>query len=184
MNYYGAKDLASSFRTVRKNTITIAEEIGEQHYSFQPTPDVRTVAKTLVHIGLSPRMSQQIHAVERRKTLEGFDFPAFFQKIVAEEQIQRNKAQIIAFLREEGEKFAGWLDGLSDDFLGERVSMPPGMQPASKTRFEMVLGVKEHEMHHRGQLMLVERMIGIVPHLTRDMQARMAQAQAAASRPA
>jgi len=35
-------------------------------------------------------------------------------------------------------------------------------------------------MHHRGQLMLVERMLGIVPHLTRDMQARMAQMQAAA----
>jgi len=184
MIYYGARDLANSFRTVRKNTITIAEEIGEQHYNFQAAPDVRTVAKTLTHIGLSPRMSQQIHAVERRKTLEGFDFPAFMQKIMAEEQVQRNKAQIIAFLREEGEKFAGWLDSVSDDFLAERVSMPPGMQPASKTRFEMILGVKEHEMHHRGQLMLIERMIGIVPHLTRDMQARMAQAQTAAARPA
>jgi len=41
----------------------------------------------------------------------------------------------------------------------------------------MILSVKEHEMHHRGQLMLIERMIGIVPHITRDMQARIAQAQ-------
>src|SRR6202011_2081001 len=111
-------------------------------------PEVRTVARMLVHIGLSPRMSQQIHGVERRKTLEGFDFPGFFQKIVAEEQAPRNKAQIVAFLREEGEKFAGWLDGVSDDFLGEQVAMPPGMTPASKTRFEMILGAKEHEMHH------------------------------------
>jgi len=44
--------------------------------------------------------------------------------------------------------------------------MPKGMPEASKTRFEMLLGVKEHEMHHRGQLMLMERLIGIVPHLT------------------
>src|SRR5882672_5353940 len=29
MTYYGAKDLARSFRTVRDNTITIAEEIPE-----------------------------------------------------------------------------------------------------------------------------------------------------------
>jgi uncharacterized damage-inducible protein DinB len=42
----------------------------------------------------------------------------------------------------------------------------------------MILSVKEHEMHHRGQLMLIERMIGIVPHLTRDMQARFAAATA------
>jgi uncharacterized damage-inducible protein DinB len=48
------------------------------------------------------------------------------------------------------------------------------MTPPSKTRFDMLLGVKEHEMHHRGQLMLVERMIGVVPHLTREMQQRMA----------
>jgi uncharacterized damage-inducible protein DinB len=49
------------------------------------------------------------------------------------------------------------------------------MTPSGKSRFEMILGVKEHEMHHRGQLMLIERMLGIVPHLTRDMQARIAQ---------
>ncbi|HEX4595362.1 MAG TPA: DinB family protein [Bryobacteraceae bacterium] len=185
MNYYGAKDLASSFRTVRKNTITIAEEIGEQHYGFSPAPDVRTVAQTLVHIGLSPRMAQQIHAVERRTKLEGFDFMGFMQKMVAEEKTPRNKAQITAFLREEGEKLASWLDGQSDDFLGEKVTMPPGMQPASKTRFEMLLGLKEHEMHHRGQLMLIERMVGVVPHLTREMQARMAQMNTqAAAKPA
>jgi uncharacterized damage-inducible protein DinB len=46
----------------------------------------------------------------------------------------------------------------------------------------MLLSVKEHEMHHRGQLMLIERIIGIVPHLTREMQARMAAAGAAAAK--
>ena len=184
MNYYGAKDLAGSFRTVRKNTITIAEEIGEQHYGFSPAPEVRTVAQTLVHIALSPRMAHQIHS-QRLTTLAGFDFAGLVQKIMADEKVQRNKAQIISFLREEGEKLAGWIDGLSDDFLAERIAMPPGMQPESKTRFEMILGVKEHEMHHRGQLMLIERMVGVVPHLTREMQARMAQMNAqAAGKPA
>ena len=38
----------------------------------------------------------------------------------------------------------------------------------------MLLGVKEHEMHHRGQLMLIERMLGIVPHLTRKREATAA----------
>ena len=52
------------------------------------------------------------------------------------------------------------------------------MVPQAKSRFEMLLGAKEHEMHHRGQLMLVERMLGLVPHLTRQFQERMAQAQA------
>ena len=37
----------------------------------------------------------------------------------------------------------------------------------------MLLSPKEHEMHHRAQLMVVERMLGMVPHLTREQQARM-----------
>jgi uncharacterized damage-inducible protein DinB len=57
--------------------------------------------------------------------------------------------------------------------------MAPGMQPPAKSRFEMLLGAKEHEMHHRGQLMLMQRMIGLVPHLTRQMQERAARMQAA-----
>ena len=179
MNYYGAADLAASFRTVRKNTLIIAEEIAEQHYGFRATPETRTIAQTLVHIAMVTKLPEQFHAVERRTTFEGFDFPSFFRGLMAEEQASRSKAQILDLLRESGDRFARWLDGLSDDFLGERVSMAAGMTPASRTRFEMLLGVKEHEMHHRAQLMLLERLVGMVPHLTREMQARMAAMQAA-----
>jgi uncharacterized damage-inducible protein DinB len=42
----------------------------------------------------------------------------------------------------------------------------------------MIMGMKEHEMHHRAQLMLIQRMIGQVPHLTRAMQERWAAAAA------
>ncbi len=174
MNYYGAKDLAASFRTVRKNTIIVAEDIGENHYGYRATPETRSVAQTLLHIALSPQFAEQIHAVQRLTTLAGFDFQTLVGKMIEEEKTPRTKAQIIALLMENGDRFAKWLDALTEPFLGEDVSMPQGMTPASKTRFEMLLGVKEHEMHHRGQLMLMERMVGVVPHLTREMQARMA----------
>lgn len=178
MAYYGGKDLADSFRTVRKNTVKIAEEIGEENYGFRAAPDTRTVAQMLAHIAVSPMWADQFHAVERRTTMVGFDFPAFFAKIIAEEQKPRGKAELVSLLTSEGERLASWMEGLSDEFLGERVSLPPGMTPPSKSRFEMLLGIKEHEMHHRAQLMLIERLLGIVPHMTRDMQARMAAQQA------
>src|SRR6266481_7187728 len=98
MNYYGAKELLEGIRTVRKNTIIIAEEIGEQHYGFQAAPDTRTVASMLTHIGMVPRLTEQIHGVERRTTLDGFDFLAFFDKMMADEKTSRNKAQLVAFL--------------------------------------------------------------------------------------
>src|SRR5882757_8351355 len=114
MNYYGAKELAESFRTVRKNTITIAEEIGEERYGFQATPDTRTVGLTLAHIALVSSLQEQIHGIERRTTLEDFDFLAFFGKFIANEQTPRSKAQIIALLKSEGDRFAQWLEGLTD----------------------------------------------------------------------
>ena len=176
MNYYGAKELAESFRTVRKNTITIAEELPEEQYGFRPAPNTRTVSELLAHISLAYTFQYQIHAEEHRTSLEGFDFPSLMQRLAAEEKIPRSKEQILEMLRSSGEKWAGWLEGLPESLLGERVQMGAGMMPASKSRFEMILSVKEHEMHHRGQLMLIERMVGVVPHLTREMQARMAAA--------
>jgi len=178
MTYYGAKDLADSFRTVRKNTIAVAEDIPENQYGFRAAPETRTVAQSLVHIAVAPRMPQQIHRVEKRTTLEGFNFSGFFEGIVAEEQKPRSKAEIVALLHTEGDAMAQWLEGLTDDFLAQRVTLPQGMNPASKTRFEMLLSAKEHEMHHRAQLMVSERMLGIVPHLTRQMQERIAAMQA------
>jgi uncharacterized damage-inducible protein DinB len=177
MTYYGGKELAASFRTVRKNTITIAEEIGEEHYGFRATPETRSVGTTLVHIALTTRLPYQIHGVEKRTEMGGFDFPTFFTKMMAEENTPRSKKHIVEMLKEDGEEFAKWLEGLSDEFLAQSMVFPAGMTPPSRSRFEMLLGVKEHEMHHRAQLMLMERMLGMVPHLTREMQARMAAMQ-------
>ena len=182
MTYYGPKELAESFQTVRNNTITIAEDIPEDRYTFKASPETRSVAQLLAHIAVAFSFQHQVHAVERRTTLEGFDFPSLMQRLTAEEQKQRTKGEIIDLLRRNGETWAGWLRGLSEEFLAEPVTGPAGLEPASKSRFEMILSVKEHEMHHRGQLMLIERQLGIVPHLTRQMQERMA-AMAAAAKP-
>lgn len=184
MIYYGAKELAESFRTVRKNTIQVAEDIPENKYNFAAAEGTRTVEKLLTHIALASRFQHQIHAIEKRSTLDGFNFPALFQQMVAEEAKPRTKAEVLDLLRKEGDTWANFVAGLSEDFLGQIVQMPAGVIPATKSRLEMILSVKEHEMHHRGQVMLIERILGIVPHLTRDMQARMAQAQAASASPA
>jgi len=174
MTYYGPKEMAESFRTVRGNTIQIAEEIPEDRYGYRVSPESRTVGETLVHIAAGSRLQQQMHFVERRTNFVGFDFFSFMDKQLAEERAPRTKAQIIEMLRTEGDRFAQALEGASEEFLAERLEFPEGAVPPSKTRFEMLLSTKEHEMHHRGQLMVVERLLGIVPHLTRRMQERVA----------
>jgi len=176
MTYYGAKELAESFRTVRKNTIQIASDIPEDKYSFQAANDVRSIEKLLTHIALAYKWQLAIH-IAKRTTMEGFDFPAIMQEVMAEDAKPRTKAEVIQLLQSEGEKWANFVEALSDDFLGQIIVMPPGGSPPQRTRFDMIMSVKEHEMHHRGQLMLIERILGIVPHLTRQMQERMARMQ-------
>jgi uncharacterized damage-inducible protein DinB len=181
MTYYGAKELARSFRTVRNNTIKIAEDIPEEKYGFRPAEGGRSIAETLTHIAVMTRVPEQIHVAEHRSSLVGFDFFGLRAKLQAEVKQPRTKTQILELLRSEGEKYAKILEGASEAFLSEQVEYPEGMEPRVKSRFEMLIAPKEHEMHHRGQLMMLERMLGIVPHLTRQMDERIASMQSAQS---
>ena len=178
MTYYGGKELAAAYRTVRKNTIRVAQDIPENKYDFTAAPGTRSIGQTLVHIALSSGFQHHIQG-NKVSDLKMVNFTELMKKFGAEEAKPRSKAEIIALLETDGDKFASFLESLAESFLAEQVTMPPGAEPAKKSRFEMLLSPKEHEMHHRGQLMTFERMIGVVPHLTRDFQARMAQAQQA-----
>ena len=109
--------------------------------------------------------------------MQGIDFFAMGERAEAEESKPRSKAEIVELLRTEGEQFAAWLETLTPEFLAQMVTEGDGK--TVKSRLEMLLGAKEHEMHHRAQLMLIERQLGIVPHLTRQRQERIAQLRAA-----
>ena len=178
MTYYGGRQLADAFATVRKNTVQIARDIPEDHYDFKAAPDSRSVRDTLVHIALGPSFAAYVHT-NGISDMTKVNFQDLVTKITAEQEKPRSKEEIVALLESEGETFASYMAGLSEEFLAEMVIMMPGRDQEAKSRFEMLLGVKEHEMHHRAQLMVLERMIGIVPHLTRQMQERMAQWRAA-----
>src|SRR5262245_3161423 len=181
MTYYGGKELAASFRTVRGNTIKIAEEIPEDQYGFAPAPDCRTVARTLAHIAMATGIQSYVQG-NKINDLAGVNWAEVFKDFASDEAKPRTKAELIQFLKIEGDKFAELLEGLPESFLAESVKQSPGAPgPATKSRFEMLLSAKEHEMHHRGQLMTMQRIIGQIPHLTRQMQERMAQMQAQAA---
>jgi uncharacterized damage-inducible protein DinB len=178
MNYYGAKDMAESWRTVRKNTIQVAEEIPAEQYGFRAAPDTMSVGELLAHLATSPHSAQSTHFIEAKGYVGMEDFVRYRGEADSEAAKLTTKDAIIAALKANGEMFAQQLEGITEAQLAEHVRFPEGLQPPSKTRFEMLLAVKEHEMHHRAQLFLIQRMLGIVPHLTRARQQRMATARA------
>ncbi len=166
MTAYSGKELANAFRTVRKNTVQVAEDIPESQYGHVAAPECKSVGRMLTHIAVAQGFWDEIHRKQRRTTMQGIDFVAMGERAEANESKPRSKAEIVELLRTEGEQFAAWLETLTPEFLAEMVTEGDGK--TARSRFESLLGVKEHEMHHRAQLMLIERQLGIVPHLTRQ----------------
>ena len=177
MSSYGGRELASAFRTVRKNTIQVAEDIPESQYGHVAAPECKSVARMLVHIGIATRLSEEMHRKRRLTTMVGVNFLEIRDRFDAEEAKPRSKAEILELLRTEGEQFAAWLETVTPEFLAEVVTEGDGK--TVKSRFTWLLSAKEHEMHHRAQLMLIERQLGIVPHITKQANERIAQMRAA-----
>ena len=177
MTTYGGTELASAFRTVRNNTIQVAEDIPEAQYGYVAAPECKCVGRMLTHIAIAVRFWDDVHRKQRRTTMQGIDFFAMAKRADEEESAPRSKAEIVELLRTEGKQFAAWLETLTPEFLAEMVTEGDGK--TAKSRFEWLLGAKEHELHHRAQLMLIERQLGIVPHLTRQRNERIAQMRAA-----
>jgi uncharacterized damage-inducible protein DinB len=170
---YSGKDLARSFRTVRKNTIQTANDIPEDQWTFRASPNTRSIGELLAHIAAVTHYPRHIHIIDKRTELSGPDFGPYLAAGTAYEHTLTSRAAILQALESTGEEFAKDLEAQTDADLATVVRFAPPIQPPGKTRFELLLGVKEHEMHHRGQLMLLQRMIGVVPHLTREREARM-----------
>ena len=167
MNPYGPQQLANAIRTVRKNTILVAEDIPEESYGYRVTPDSRSVTETLLHIASAPQIVFHVHGDERLSAIEDFQlFGTILKEAPIHEKLPYSKAQIVNLLRTEGEKWAEFVERMPQSQADELVAMPNGAP--SQSRFEMLQSMKEHEMHHRAQLMVVERLLGVVPHLTRN----------------
>src|SRR5258708_36025006 len=100
MTYYGGKEMAASFRTVRANTVKIAEEIPEDKYSFKPANESRTIGQTLTHIALGSGFQFHIHG-NKISDLTSVNFPAMLRTIQPEEAKPRRRADIVAVLTPE-----------------------------------------------------------------------------------
>ena len=133
MSSYSGKDLASAFRTVRKNTIQVAEDIPESKYSFVAAPDVRSVARMLAHVAIATRIWEEVHK-KGLTTLVGFDFFGMMDRFNAEEAKTRSKAEILELLRTVGEQFAAWMETLTPEVLAEMVTEPTEKQRSRDLR--------------------------------------------------
>jgi hypothetical protein len=77
------------------------------------------------------------------------------------------REQVIAALQSSMDDLCERVLATDDAYLNESFVAPDGI---TKVRLWMVNTAKEQEMVMRAQLLLMERMLGIVPHTTRRQQ--------------
>ena len=129
MTTYGAKDMAESFRTVRKNTIQVAQDIPEDKYDYRPAEGVMTVGEMLAHLASSTHWAEQLHFVENKSDVTYEDFGRYMAEGAAVSAGLKTKTDIVAALESRGHDFACKLEQLTDEQLAEHVSFPAPIQP-------------------------------------------------------
>src|SRR5258708_6595615 len=108
----------------------------------------RNTITALLHVASLTFFDFHIHQEQRGTSMEGFDFREFFARLQTNEKRGFSKDEILAVLRDEGERWCDWVERLPVARAAEIVTRGAA---GGKSRFEMLIGTKEHEMHHRAQ---------------------------------
>ena len=116
------KEIAESFRTVRKNTIQVAEDIPEDKYSFRATPDTMSVGEMLAHLASTPHWAQQCFFVEKKTQRRDGRLRPLDGRARRAGQGADHQGAIVEALKTNGEEFARQLESATDAQLGAVVT--------------------------------------------------------------
>jgi uncharacterized damage-inducible protein DinB len=160
-----------SWKDVRNGLIEEVEKIPDDQMSFRATPDTRTIAELLQHI------------IETQKILTGEtcrpdgdlrrqSFAAHGEEYAAGVRDVTDKQALIDLLRNslnEAERMVAANPDLWDAPMNGITGQPT-------TKGAILMFAISHEMYHRGQLTVYERLLSIEPALTGRLKKLFAQA--------
>jgi uncharacterized damage-inducible protein DinB len=165
--------LVQGWREVRTGLINEASQIPEDKFSFRATPDTRSVAEILQHIVQVQKLlvGETCRADTNLMRQSFTDHVNEYAPGVAEVNDKNALLELLRSSLEPAEAaIRGWGDGLQEKmrrFDGKEV-----------TKFEVLNFGIAHEMYHRGQLTVFERLLGVEPALTQYFNKRFAAAAA------
>ena len=154
--------LIESWSEVRAGLIKEASQIPEGQFSFRATNDTRSVIEVLQHIVQSQKMLVG-EACRAETNLRRQSFADHIKEYAPEVAEVKGKNGLLELLRSSMETSEASIrscgHGLQDTmqrFDGKEVS-----------KLDFLNFAVAHEMYHRGQLTVYERLLGIEPALTR-----------------
>jgi uncharacterized damage-inducible protein DinB len=138
-------DAKALWAGIKNNTLRAAEKVPEEHYSFQPTPDVRTFGQLVAHVADGNYLFCSAAAGETKQMN--------VEKSVA------GKANLLAALKESIAYCDAVYDSLTDAKGAESIKLFGRDRTRAATLFMNV----SHDNEHYGNMVTYMRIKGIVP---------------------
>jgi uncharacterized damage-inducible protein DinB len=160
------EELLNIWKEVRAGLITELEQIPAEQFGFQATPESRSVAGMIRHIGEAQkflmgelcRPDTDFKRVPLRELVE---------KHAAEAHSGGDKEELIGWLRSTMESAEADLRSFGEEALREKVQ---GMDGRTMSKLSFLYFYITHEMYHRGQISVYERLMKIEPALTTKLK--------------
>ena len=160
--------VCDQWQDVRNGFIREVELIPAGQMGFKPAPDSRTVIEMLHHI----IETQRVLAGEMCRDNTNFQrgFPALIADFAGNAKEATTKEAVIELLNSSLGETKGMVLSFGDANFEQNMTRFDGKQC---TKLEMLNFTVAHEMYHRGQLTVYERVPGIEPALTQFFRKMM-----------
>jgi len=166
-----AETIIGLWKDARAGLIHEVEKIPEDQFSFRATPDTRSIAELLQHI-ISSQKILVGETCRENTNLMRQSFVAHAQEYAPGMSEVTDKNGLLELLRSSMDEAETCLSSYGDK-LDQTMTRLDG-QPTSKSAF--LTFALSHEMYHRGQLTVFERLLNIEPVLTGRLKKLFANA--------
>jgi uncharacterized damage-inducible protein DinB len=164
--------LIESWSEVRAGLIKEVSQVPEGQFSFRATPETRTIAELLQHIVEAQKMLVG-EACRAETNLMRQSFADHIKEYAPEVAGVTDKNGLLELLRSSMDTSEASIRGCGD---GLQQSMQRfDRKEVSKSDF--LNFAIAHEMYHRGQLTVYERLLGVEPALTKDFRKLFAKTE-------
>ncbi|HLN98689.1 MAG TPA: DinB family protein [Pyrinomonadaceae bacterium] len=164
--------LIGNWHEVRAGLAKEVSQIPEDRFAFRATPETRNVAEVLQHIIQSQKML--VGEVCRPETnLMRQSFADHIREYAPEVAAVSDKHGLLELLRSSMETSEASIRGCGEGLL-QTMRRFDGKELSKLDFLNFAIA---HEMYHRGQLTVYERLLGVEPALTRQFKKLFATAE-------
>jgi uncharacterized damage-inducible protein DinB len=162
--------LTTFWRDVRSGLIKEVEQIPTDQFSFRASPETRSISELVQHV-IEAQKFLVGEACRAESNLMRQSFADHLKEYASDVSLVTEKAGLVSLLgtsMDEAEACLRASSALDDKIIG--FDGKPNHKP------DFLNFVISHEMYHRGQLTVYERLLGIEPQLTQRLKQFLAKA--------